>query len=600
MGGVRSTRRPWSATSSTGELVTTRRHRHRKSFLDRLKRRWWIVPIVLVSIAAVALAGIQLGAVGWLSNAVASIAGRCTELRPIVIAADPSIAPLLTTVAAEFDVADGNCTSTEIRSQLSADTSALFASDVAGDLDAWVPDSSAWLDRAATVATSLERDAPKFEIDDYIASTPVVLATSASRVSDFTATPLSWAELLTGTVGTLLPDPESSAASLAGLAQLKSVSSATDPRQFAGAMIAMGKTIPLSAAAAFEVAAAAKLPTVVVTTEREVAAYNSSSPASPMIALYPSDGTVELRYPFVVVDGRAPESSVLTSGSPDAAAASEPASADASRELLTALAAAVRSSREILAGAGFRDADGGGELRVAGVPAVATAAQPTADSAVQIEILRAWSVLTLRSRLLVVIDVSGSMLDPASNGLRRIDVFQLAASEALSKFSGEAELGVWVFSQNRVGTQDWEDLSPIAPLSDPAHVAQINGVVASLPERVYGYTGLYDTILAAVTRVKEDYDPSKVNSVLLITDGFNEDDNGIDVKTLLSSLKAIEDPKKPVPVILIGFGPDTDLASMSKIAKSTGGAAYSAAVPEDLGKVLVDALTERACRPNCS
>jgi hypothetical protein len=555
---------------------------------------------VLVSIAAVALAGIQLGAVGWLSNAVASIAGRCTELRPIVIAADPSIAPLLTTVAAEFDVADGNCTSTEIRSQLSADTSALFASDVAGDLDAWVPDSSAWLDRAATVATSLERDAPKFEIDDYIASTPVVLATSASRVSDFTATPLSWAELLTGTVGTLLPDPESSAASLAGLAQLKSVSSATDPRQFAGAMIAMGKTIPLSAAAAFEVAAAAKLPTVVVTTEREVAAYNSSSPASPMIALYPSDGTVELRYPFVVVDGRAPESSVLTSGSPDAAAASEPASADASRELLTALAAAVRSSREILAGAGFRDADGGGELRVAGVPAVATAAQPTADSAVQIEILRAWSVLTLRSRLLVVIDVSGSMLDPASNGLRRIDVFQLAASEALSKFSGEAELGVWVFSQNRVGTQDWEDLSPIAPLSDPAHVAQINGVVASLPERVYGYTGLYDTILAAVTRVKEDYDPSKVNSVLLITDGFNEDDNGIDVKTLLSSLKAIEDPKKPVPVILIGFGPDTDLASMSKIAKSTGGAAYSAAVPEDLGKVLVDALTERACRPNCS
>ena len=159
---------------------------------------------------------------------------------------------------------------------------------------------------------------------------------------------------------------------------------------------------------------------------------------------------------------------------------------------------------------------------------------------------------------------------------------------------------MWGVSQNRIGTQDWEDLSPIAPLSDPAHVKQINGVIASLPERIYGFTGLYDTLLAAVRRVKEDYDPSKVNSVLLITDGFNEDGNGIDLNTLLSSLKEIEHPEQPVPVLLIGFGPDTDLASMTEIANSTGGAAYSAAVPEDLGDVLVDALTQRSCRPNCS
>ncbi len=208
-----------------------------------------------------------------------------------------------------------------------------------------------------------------------------------------------------------------------------------------------------------------------------------------------------------------------------------------------------------------------------GVPEAPKSAQPAAEAAVQIGILRSWSVLTLRSRMLVVIDESGSMLEPANNGLRRIDVFQLAASEALSKFSGEAEIGVWVFSQNRVGTQDWEDLSPIAPLSDPAHVQQINDIIASLPDQAYGATGLYDTILAAATHVKEGYDPSKVNSVLLITDGFNEDSDVIDLPTLLSSLKAIEDPAKPVPVLLIGFGPDTDLASMAQIANSTGGAA---------------------------
>ena len=558
-----------------------------------------MVLIGLVTVAAVAVAGVQFLGVGWFTNTVTALTGGCSSRETLVIAADPSIAAGLTTVAKKFDQEKDNCTTTEIRSQDSADTAALFASGVGGDLDAWVPDSSTWLDRAASVALSLGRDAPTFEVGDFIASTPVVLATPASRASDFTAAPVTWATLLSGTVGTLLPDPESSAASLASLAQIKTVSSAADPRQFAGAMIALGKTIPQSARAAFDTAGAATTPTVVVTTEREVASYNQSSPAAPLIALYPSDGTVALNYPFVgIVDGSQEPAPAATS-SEGASAAGKAGTSSASRKLLAALAAAARSATDVFAAEGFRDADGGGELKIAGVLATPTAAKPTAEAAVQIEILRAWSVLTLRSRLLVVIDVSGSMLDPANNGLRRIDVFQLAAGEALSKFSGEAELGVWVFSQNRVGTQDWEDVSPIAPLADPAHVQQINGVVASLPDRAYGATGLFDTILAAVTRVKEEYDPSKINSVLLITDGRNEDDNGIDLPTLLSNLKAIEDPTKPVPVILIGFGPDTDVDVMSQIAKSTGGAAYSAAVPEDLGKVLVDALSQRACRPNC-
>jgi Ca-activated chloride channel homolog len=568
-----------------------------------MRRRWWLIPVVFVTIAAVAVAGVQFLGVTWFTNAisaiggaVSSVTGGCTERQPIIVAADPSIAPALTTIAKTFDDTGDNCTTTEIRSQESADTSALIASGVAGDLDAWVPNSSAWLERAATVATSLGRDVPQFELGDYIASTPVVFATPASRVSDFSTTPLGWPSLLGGNLTTLLPDPESSAASLAGLAQLKTVTSPNDPRQFAGAMIALGKTIPQSAEAAFESAGAATTPTVVLSTEQEVAVYNATSPESPVIALYPTDGTVELTYPFVGFLNNASSSTEPTADSGN----SEPTTSGASRKLLAALAAAARSAEDVFAGEGFRDANGGGDVQMIGVGEKPAAAEPTAEPAVQIEILRAWSVLTLRSRLLVVIDTSGSMLDPANNGLRRIDVFQLAAGEALSKFSGEAELGVWIFSQNRVGAQDWEDLSPIARLSDPAHVQQINGIVATLPDRAYGATGLYDTILAAVVRVKEAYDPTKVNSVILITDGRNEDDNGIDLQTLLSNLKAIEDPSKPVPVILIGFGPDTDIATMTQIAKSTGGAAYSASVPEDLGKVLVDALTQRSCRPNCS
>ena len=222
-----------------------------------------------------------------------------------------------------------------------------------------------------------------------------------------------------------------------------------------------------------------------------------------------------------------------------------------------------------------------------------------ADGASQLGILRTWGVLTLRSRMLAAIDVSGSMEEPSEGGLRRIDIFQQAASGALQKFSSEVELGVWVFSTRRDGEQDWEDLAPIAPLGDAAHSQQISDIIASLPARLGGATGLYDTTLAGVERVREGYDASKVNSLLVITDGRNEDENGISLDDLLARLEQQADPDQPVPVIMIGFGPDTDLDAMTKIAKATGGAAYSATEPEDLGDVLVDALSQRSCRPDC-
>ena len=39
--------------------------------------------------------------------------------------------------------------------------------------------------------------------------------------------------------------------------------------------------------------------------------------------------------------------------------------------------------------------------------------------------------------------------------------------------------------------------------------------------------------------------------------------------------------------------------TLQRIARATNGGAYSASRPEDLGNVLVDALSQRTCRPNC-
>ena len=553
--------------------------------------------LILSIVAAVAVVGVVASGVflwvgGYLNPLFAAADAGCADSERIVIVADTTIAPALTDIAEDFDAASETCVQTKITSQDSADTSAVLASGGL-DADAWIPESDVWVDRMAATAASLGQTPPEVEVGEAVATTPVVFAAPATKAAEIASEPVTWTRVLGGGMPTILPDPEASSTSLAGLLALRGHSSPDDPRQFAGAMIELGKSIPASTGAAFAALAAVQQPSVVITSEAQVAAYNLEDPSETLVAAYPADGTVLVDYPFVRLPARADAGKASTA---DGAASATQTRA----ELLTAFAAAARDATDRLAADGFRAPDGAGTIDVAGLAAEGPVGAATElDAAAQLEILRAWAVLTLRSRMLAVIDVSGSMEEPAESGLRRIDIFQQAAIGAMEKFSGEVEMGVWVFSTARNGDLDWEDLSPIAPLADQAHKAEIAGIIQSLPARLGGATGLYDTTLAAVQRVRESYDPEKVNSVLLITDGRNEDENGIDLDTLLAELAKIDDPTKPVPVIMIGFGPDTDLAAMQQIAQATKGAAYSASRPEDLGTVLVDALSQRTCRPNC-
>ena len=553
--------------------------------------------LILSIVAAVAVVGVVASGVflwvgGYLNPLFAAADAGCADSERIVIVADTTIAPALTDIAEDFDAASETCVQTKITSQDSADTSAVLASGGL-DADAWIPESDVWVDRMAATAASLGQTPPEVEVGEAVAATPVVFAAPATKAAQIASEPVTWSRVLGGGMPTILPDPEASSTSLAGLLALRGHSSPDDPRQFAGAMIELGKSIPASTGAAFAALAAVQQPSVVITSEAQVAAYNLEDPSETLVAAYPADGTVLVDYPFVRLPARADAGKASTA---DGAASATQTRA----ELLTAFAAAARDATDRLAADGFRAPDGAGTIDVAGLAAEGPVGAATElDAAAQLEILRAWAVLTLRSRMLAVIDVSGSMEEPAESGLRRIDIFQQAAIGAMEKFSGEVEMGVWVFSTARNGDLDWEDLSPIAPLADQAHKAEIAGIIQSLPARLGGATGLYDTTLAAMKRVRETYDPEKVNSVLLITDGRNEDENGIDLDTLLAELAKIDDPTKPVPVIMIGFGPDTDLAAMQQIAQATKGAAYSASRPEDLGTVLVDALSQRTCRPNC-
>ncbi|QTX04234.1 VWA domain-containing protein [Agromyces archimandritae] len=630
------------------------------------------MPIVPLVAGAAALVLIVTGSVLWFGGffapffAAASSDGKCETTEPIAVVADPSVTPSLADIAKNFDKVDTHCSDVTVRSQDSADTAAVLATGGKLDADIWVPDSRAWVDRVNAISASIGRPAPKLQVGEAVATTPIVFAADASRIEDLSEAPVGWGSILAGQIDAVLADPEGSAASLASLATLKE-RTGKDARVYSAAALELGKTIPASTGAALGAVFSAKDEIVAITTERAVAAYNATATEGELAAVYPNDGTIMLEYPFIRLGGDEPaptgdaeppaesdEGSGDTEGDTskgdtskddaegdeakgddasakgdaaeegaaegDAAeegdsAAKDAASANAGskvdahgkpkaltskKELIDAFEDAVHAGSKRLAKAAFRDSKGSGDISATGVLEEPIEAKPAAAGAAQVELLREWSVLNLRSRMLAVIDVSGSMEEPAGNGLRRIDVFQQAAIGAMSKFSGEVELGVWVFSTLRNGGADYEDLSPLAPLGDPGHLAEVQGIIQSLPQRLGGGTGLYDTTLAAVKKVTESYDPNKVNTVLLITDGKNEDEGGgLDLNGLLAELDKIHDPKRPVAVIMIGFGPDTDMDAMTKIAQATGGAAYSATQPEDLGLVLVDAISQRSCRPNC-
>ncbi len=578
--------------------MSRRSEREQREQSRKRRRRTTTVIVSAVAVAAL-IGGVGVAGVAWAAggfDAWFEPAFECVEPIELSVVADPAIAATVQAVAAEYDASEQACSRTEVLAQESADTAAVLASGNASEVDAWIPDSPVWLVRMSSMARSLGRPVPNVALERSIASSPVVFAAPVAHASEITARDISWKALLTAQFPALLPNPEASSASLNALQSLQSRADITQPRQFQEAMIALNEEVPADAEAAFAALSVSTPETVAIASEQQIALHNRKEGAEQMVALYPSDGSLALSYPFLrLLDESELAKNIVADGGerdPEHIALENRA-----REL-NALKIALWEASDRFATDGFRNGIGGGALEQDGV--IDTPIEVSSSEAGrQVAILRTWGVVSLRSRILTVIDLSGSMEEPTISGQRRIDVLQQAASSALGQFSREVDLGIWGFSTVRVGAQDWESLAPIDSLSNDAHKQLVNDIIASLPARLGGGTGLYDTTLAAVQSVRESYDPEKVNSVLLLTDGRNEDENGISGEQLLADLAAMDDPARPVPVVLVGIGPDTDIDSMRKIAEATGGAAYSAARPEDLSAVLTDALSQRACRPNC-
>ncbi|MBD3943593.1 VWA domain-containing protein [Microbacterium sp. NEAU-LLC] len=488
------------------------------------------------------------------------------------ITADPAVADAVAELAAGLGA---DCPKAAITTEDSAATAEALATGANPEFDIWVPDSAMWPARATGQAERTGVDAAELAVGGTLASTPVVFATTEPTAAVLEAADAGFSSFAQRSVAVVLPDPATVAASSSALLALQTALNG-DARTFTALALALDPAVAPTTTAALDAVSAATTPTVAVTTEQAVQQYDEDS-TTKLVPVYPADVKPAVSIPLVTA----------ADASDDTVAAAE------------ALTAAADDADDVLVAHGLRNAAGNPPATATGDAETTIAAPEQADSANQAEVLRTWQVLTAPSRMLSLNDVSGSMLQQATPDMRRVDLFEQAAVRAINSLSTDSSLAVWVFSSRRIGGQDWQEVVPFGSLGDPVHKQLTIDTANGLDSLVGGGTGLYDSVLAAVKYMRDTYVPGQVNLVLLNTDGVNEDDDGLDLPGLLAELEKLRDPAKPVAVIAIGYGPDTDQSALEQIAAATDGAAYQALQPTDIGTVLIDAVTQRGCRPSC-
>ncbi|MCO1578968.1 substrate-binding and VWA domain-containing protein [Crossiella sp. SN42] len=526
-------------------------------------------------------------------------AGGCAGELPLYVTAAAAVEPVVKAAADEFHqgrpAVNGKCVKVEVRPLNSADVAAeITGPTIPGQKvpALWIPDSALWAQRGKQQvgSSAAPSSVASIEPGQSLASSPLVVV-AGPGTGEKLGGAVSWRKVVDGGVATSIGDPAGTTEGLATLMLIRSLLGNADgsPRpELVAALLRVGRnTMPLVRDGFDKLAGEPETAPAFSATEQSVIAHNRRGVGAKATAFYPEEGTIAFDYPLTRVASR------------EEAPGTGEAAESFGRFLRN------ESTGKRFRDAGFRDSGGRADQAWADAGVSTNPPSllplPTPDQAA--EVLRTYSAVTLDARMLAVIDVSGSMAAKAGNGQSRIELARDAAGTALGLLPDTTHIGLWAFSTDHAPNRHWSELVSLGALAEPMagmnRRAALGAAAATLPGKVKGNTALYDTLLAAVRTVKKDFDNKRVNSVVLITDGANDNRSGLDLNGLVQTLTAEADPAQPVPVIGIGLGPDADLNALQQVAKVTGGKAYAAREATDIRSVLMDALIQRRCRPNC-
>lgn len=296
------------------------------------------------------------------------------------------------------------------------------------------------------------------------------------------------------------------------------------------------------------------------------------SPATPLVAVYPKEGTLLSDNPWYILQTDWVDSIKAAAGS-----------------LFLDFIQSDEAQQQFQE-AGFRTYTGeAGDIlttdngfRPEGAATVLFPPSPPVLQAVQ----QSWDDLRKRARVLMIIDVSGSMGDQAG-GSTKLQRAAEATSLAVNGFADNDDIGLWAFSTDRgPNGAPWVDLISIGPAAQTR--SQIQQAVAVLQPD--GGTALYATTRAAQDVMLASLDSSRINAVVLLSDGRNEYRPDQDLDGLLRQLQG-ESQDTTIRVFTIGYGDGADREALEAIAQASDAAYYDASDPASINKVLTSVIS---------
>jgi len=304
------------------------------------------------------------------------------------------------------------------------------------------------------------------------------------------------------------------------------------------------------------------------------------APRIPLVAIYPTEGTLYSDSPFYILDADwvTPEQ----------------------REAAEKFQAYVQepSNQEKVLDYGFRP--GNPEIAVGDPIVAANGVDPDQPQTllevptgqVMVDLLDTWAQQRKGARIMLVLDVSGSMGEPADpsdqNGPTKLDLAKEAVTEGLDDFKPEDLVGLRIFTTNDDGRPVVTDLSPVAPVG-PNREALVNQVNSLSPLRG---TPLYDVTQQSYDEMLANYDPSLINAVIVLTDGMNDDgtpdDDDEQFESLLADVKRNSEGEnsKPVRIFTVAYGSGADPKELRQIAEASNATAYQASDATTINKVF--------------
>ena len=580
------------------------------------------------ALVATAIAGLLvIGTVNWWKRSDDNPDTPRTGCTTVVVAASVEKSDLMDAVAKRYNSSDrqvnGSCYGISVTAMASGVAESRFTE--AGWDPAWGPAPDAWSPAASTWLQLLRHDRASHDRPDILAadnesvvSTPIVLAMPEPKAKalGWPQAAIGWSDLLNLAndprgwaskghpewgafkLGKTNPNVSTSGLSATIGAFVAATGTSSDltvdvlkephVRDFvAGVEKSVAHygdtalTFLTNLQRADDAGAALGYVSAVAVEEKSIVDYNEGNPTGdletkgehgkprvPLVAIYPKEGTLNSDSPFAVLQAPWSEAGKQAGAKDFLAYLHEPA------------------QQELFTDAGFRTYDGRPGKAVSDSDYLAedvgvTLSPPSPP--VLAAVRAAWSDLRKPARVLLVLDVSGSMGQSAGAGKTRLELAQAAAVNGLSQLSDADQVGLWTFpSQGQVYWQQMA-LEPLGPQREQL-IARIQQLIPA------GGTPLYAATRKASEAVRAGAGDDTINAVVVMTDGKNEypDDNDVDGLIRQLGDQALEGG---VRVFTIAYGEDADLDTVKRISEASRAAAYDASDPQTIDAVFTNVLS---------